>query len=86
MINKRMLTDPDYIDDDIIFGSYKGQPLGLSLDNKYCGRSANVLVIGGTGTGKTFKFVKPNILQENASMVITDPSGDIFASFSPYFL
>jgi type IV secretory pathway TraG/TraD family ATPase VirD4 len=86
MINKRMLTDPDYIDDDIIFGSYKGQPLGLSLDNKYCGRSANVLVIGGTGTGKTFKFVKPNILQENASMVITDPSGDIFASFSPYLL
>ena len=49
-------------------------------------RSANVLVIGGTGTGKTFRYIKPNILQENCSMVITDPSGDIFRSFAPYLL
>lgn len=59
---------------------------GLSLDNKMTNRSANVLVIGGTGTGKTFRYIKPNILQENCSMVITDPSGDIFRSFAPYLL
>lgn len=62
------------------------QRVGLSLDNRKSGRSANVLVIGGTGTGKTFRYIKPNILQENCSMIITDPSGDIFRSFSGYLL
>ena len=56
------------------------------LNNKKVNRSANVLVIGGTGTGKTFKYIKPNILQENCSIVVTDPSGDIFRSFAPYLL
>lgn len=70
----------------MLFGVYNQQLLGLSLDNKKVNRSANVLVIGGTGTGKTFKYIKPNILQENCSMIITDPSGDIFRSFAPYLL
>lgn len=60
--------------------------IGLSLDNKRTNRSANVLVIGGTGTGKTFRYIKPNILQENASQIITDPSGDLFRSFGPYLI
>ena len=64
----------------------RGQELGLSLNNKKVNRSANVLVIGGTGTGKTFKYIKPNLLQENASVIVTDPSGDIFRSFAPYLL
>lgn len=74
------------IDNNMLFGVYNQQLLGLSLDNKKVNRSANVLVIGGTGTGKTFKYIKPNILQENCSMIITDPSGDIFRSFAPYLL
>lgn len=78
--------DPEYIDNNMLFGVYKGELLGLSLNNKLVNRSANVLVIGGTGTGKTFKYIKPNILQENCSMVVTDPSGDIFRSFAPYLL
>lgn len=78
--------DPNYIDNNMLFGMYKGQYLGLSLNNKKVNRSANVLVIGGTGTGKTFKYIKPNILQENCSMIVTDPSGDIFRSFAPYLL
>ena len=40
----------------------------------------NVLVMGGAGTGKSRFFVKPNILQMNASFVTTDPSGEILAS------
>ena len=62
------------------------QRIGLSLDNKKTNRSANVLVIGGTGTGKTFRYIKPNILQENSSQIITDPSGDLFRSFAPYLI
>ncbi len=74
--------DPMEIDYNMLFG--KG--VGLSLDNKKTNRSANVLVIGGTGTGKTFRYIKPNILQENCSQIITDPSGDLFKSFAPYLI
>lgn len=80
-------NNPEEIyDNNMLFGVYKGEYLGLSLNNKLVNRSANVLVIGGTGTGKTFKYIKPNILQENCSMIVTDPSGDIFRSFAPYLL
>ena len=77
---------PDYIDGNMIFGVYNNEYVGLSLNNKKVNRSANLLLIGGTGTGKTFKYVKPNLLQENCSIVVTDPSGDIFNSFAPYLL
>ena len=40
-------------------------------------KKANVLVIGGTGTGKTFKYIKPSLLQENRSIVVTDPPGNM---------
>ena len=83
---KSKVQDSSYIDNNMLFGVYKGEYLGLSLNNKKVNRSANVLVIGGTGTGRTFKYIKPNILQENCSMVVTDPSGDIFRSFAPYLL
>ena len=76
----------DNSDNNMLFGVVDNQELGLSLNNKKVNRSANVLVIGGTGTGKTFKYIKPNILQENCSMIVTDPSGDIFRSFAPYLL
>lgn len=79
--------DSSYVDNNMLFGVHEsGDYIGLSLNNKKVNRSANVLVIGGTGTGKTFKYIKPNILQENCSMVVTDPSGDIFRSFAPYLL
>ncbi len=81
---KQKFMEPN--DNNMLFGKYQGEELGLSLNNKKVNRSANVLVIGGTGTGKTFKYIKPNILQENCSMIVTDPSGDIFRSFAPYLL
>lgn len=40
----------------------------------------NVLIVGGAGTGKSRFFIKPNVLQMNASFVITDPSGEIIYS------
>lgn len=38
-------------------------------------RNKNVLVIGGSGSGKTRFFVKPSIMQMHSSYVITDPKG-----------
>lgn len=40
-------------------------------------RNKNVLVIGGSGSGKTRSLVKPNLLQMNSNYVITDPKGTI---------
>lgn len=40
-------------------------------------RNKNVLVIGGSGAGKTRYFVKPNLLQMNGSYVVTDPKGTL---------
>lgn len=38
-------------------------------------RNKNILVIGGSGSGKTRFFCKPNIMQLHSSYVITDPNG-----------
>ena len=40
-------------------------------------RNKNIVVIGGSGSGKTRFFVKPSIMQMNCSMVITDPKGTL---------
>lgn len=39
--------------------------------------NSNVLVIGGSGAGKSRFFIKPNMLQMNSSFVVTDPSGEM---------
>ena len=57
--------------------------LAMSTDIKLTNRTTNALVIGGTGSGKTFRYIEPNIAQFNCSRVIIDPTGDIFHSFSP---
>ncbi len=40
-------------------------------------RNKNVLVIGGSGSGKTRFFVKPNLMQLHSSYVVTDPKGTV---------
>lgn len=52
----------------------------LSMDTRKTLRNNNVIIFGGSGTGKSRFVVKPNILQENCSFVVTDPSGEILES------
>ncbi len=47
-----------------------------SKQTKYA-RNKNILVIGGSGSGKTRFFVKPSIMQMHSSYVITDPKGQL---------
>ena len=47
-----------------------------SKQPKYA-RNKNIVVIGGSGSGKTRFFVKPSVMQMNCSMVITDPKGTL---------
>ena len=49
---------------------------GRPKNPKYA-RNKNILVIGGSGSGKTRFFVKPNIMQMHSSYVITDPKGQL---------
>ena len=47
---------------------------GRPKEPKYA-RNKNILVIGGSGSGKTRFFVKPNLMQMHSSYVVTDPKG-----------
>lgn len=49
---------------------------GRPKEPKYA-RNKNVLVIGGSGSGKTRFFLKPNVMQMHSSYVITDPKGTV---------
>ena len=49
----------------------------LGLDTHKHRRSLNVLVIGGSGAGKSRSYVKPNILEANTNYVITDPKSEV---------
>lgn len=49
----------------------------LGLNARKHKRNLNVLVVGGSGAGKTFSYCKPNIMQANSSFVALDPKGEI---------
>ena len=53
------------------------QNVMLGLNARKHRRNLNVLVIGGSGAGKTRFYAKPNIMQCNCSYVILDPKGEI---------
>lgn len=64
------------------------QNLMMTLDTRHTDLNNNMFVIGGPGSGKTFRFVKPNLMQMFGSYVITDPKGEIMrdtAGFMKYF-
>jgi type IV secretion system protein VirD4 len=53
------------------------QHVRIGLDGKKHRRNLNVMVVGGSGAGKTRFYAKPNAMQANTSMVILDPKGEI---------
>lgn len=52
------------------------QNVRIGLDGRKHRRNLNVLVIGGSGAGKTRFYCKPNLMQANTSFVILDPKGE----------
>ena len=52
----------------------------MSINTRKTFKNNNTLIIGGSGSGKTRFFVKPNIMQMNSSFVITDPKGELLSS------
>ena len=53
------------------------QNIQIGLDGRKHKRNLNILVVGGSGAGKTRYFVKPNIMQCNCSYIIADPKGEL---------
>lgn len=60
------------------------QDVYMSMNNQKIRRNMNVFVIGGSGAGKSFNFVGPNIMQKNCSYIITDPSGGLYREYGSF--
>ena len=70
-LNKKYMQKPENMN-KILTKNVK-----LGLKGKQHKRNLNVLVVGGSGAGKTFSYYKPNIMQANSSFVCLDPKGEI---------
>lgn len=68
------------LDEKIDLNMIMNQDVFLSMDTRKTRRNNNVVIFGGSGTGKSRFVVKPNALQANSSFVFTDPSGEILES------
>ena len=53
------------------------QNVRIGLNGRKHRRNLNVMVVGGSGSGKTRFYAKPNVMQANTSFVILDPKGEI---------
>lgn len=49
----------------------------MGLDGRKHRRNLNILVVGGSGAGKTRFYAKPNVMQANTSFVVLDPNGNL---------
>ena len=67
---------PDF-QDNIILTKTERLMMSNRPKNPAHARNKNVLVIGGSGSGKTRFWLKPNLLQMHSSYVVTDPKGSI---------
>ena len=67
--------DPKF-DQNILLTQTERIMLGRNKNPKY-NINKNVLIIGGSGSGKTRYHVKPNLMQMNASYIVTDPKGTV---------
>lgn len=70
--------------------SYKNiilsQNMRLGLNAKKHRRNLNVLVVGGSGAGKTRFYAKPNLMQCNTSFIVADPKGEMLRSIAPLLI
>ena len=72
----RPYADPEF-ENNIILTETESLTMSSRPKNPKYARNKNILVIGGSGSGKTRFFVKPNIMQMHSSYVITDPKGTV---------
>lgn len=64
-------------ENNIILTQTEGLMMSGRPKNPAFARNKNVLVVGGSGSGKTRFFIKPNLMQLHSSYVVTDPKGTV---------
>nr|WP_182002593.1 DUF4368 domain-containing protein [Roseburia intestinalis] len=69
-------VDPVFENNVLLTATERLMMSGRPKQPKYA-RNKNILVIGGSGSGKTRFFVKPNLMQMHSSYVVTDPKGTV---------
>lgn len=62
--------------DNIILTNTEGVNIRNAKNPKY-NKNKNIIVIGGSGSGKTRFFIKPNLMQMHSSYIVTDPKGTV---------
>ena len=78
-------TDPVF-KKNIILSRTERLTMNSRPENPKYARNKNVLIVGGSGSGKTRFFIKPNILQMHSSYVVTDPKGQIVCELGEVLL
>ena len=64
-------------ENNILLTNTERLTMNLRPKNPKYARNKNVLVVGGSGSGKTRFFLKPNLMQMHSSYVVTDPKGTV---------
>ncbi len=72
-------------DSNIILTETESLTMESRVKNAKYARNKNVVVVGGSGSGKTRFFVKPNLMQMHSSYVVTDPKGTILLETGKMF-
>lgn len=74
--NSRVVCNK-YKDKEAFSNKILTQNVCMGFDSRKHRRNLNVLVVGGSGSGKTRFYAKPNLMQCNTSFVILDPKGEL---------
>ena len=77
-------TDPDF-QNNIILTQTESLMMSNRPKNPRDARNKNVLIVGGSGSGKTRFWIKPNLMQLHSSYVLTDPKGTVVSEVGNLF-
>lgn len=72
----RPYIDPKF-QNNVILTQTERLTMNSRPKNPKTARNKNVLIVGGSGSGKTRFFIKPNLMQLHSSYVVTDPKGQL---------
>lgn len=81
---KNVLNSPTY--QCFLNSQIMAQDVYLSMNCKFINRNLNTITIGGSGQGKSFSELFPNVMMANSNYVITDPSGEILQKCGKFLM
>lgn len=74
----------ELLDDNIILSEHTKMALSDNPNRNFKPSNKHIYVMAGSGAGKTFNFLRTNVMQLNGSMVFTDPKGENFKIFANF--